>query len=131
MPQGAGKVAGAVLGKQAHAAHTGLGQGQRSAARRCRCVVDSTALPWDDSPSPLLKGGLLERNGGEVARATSVVRYALGARFDGHRDDMGEEILVLEGTLSDESGTYGPGTYLKTRRDRPMRRFRKTVARCL
>jgi anti-sigma factor ChrR (cupin superfamily) len=78
-----------------------------------RCVVDSTALPWSDSPSPLVKRRLLERNGGEVARATSVVRYAPGARFDGHRHDLGEEILVLEGTLSDESGTYGPGTYLK------------------
>ena len=78
-----------------------------------RCVVDSTTLPWNDSPSLLVKRRLLERNGGEVARATSVVRYAPGARFDGHRHDLGEEILVLEGTLSDESGTYGPGTYLK------------------
>ena len=62
-----------------------------------RCVVDSTALPWSDSPSPLVKRRLLERNGGDVARATSVVRYAPGARFDGHRHDLGEEILVLGG----------------------------------
>ena len=78
-----------------------------------RCAVDSNALPWMTSPSPLVHRRLLERNGGEVARATSVVRYAAGARFDSHRHDLGEEILVLEGTLSDESGVYGPGTYLK------------------
>lgn len=78
-----------------------------------RCVVDSTALPWMDSPSPWVKRRFLERDGGEVARATSVVRYEPGARFDAHHHDLGEEILVLEGTLSDESGTYAAGTYLK------------------
>lgn len=78
-----------------------------------RCAVDSNTLPWMTSPSPLVHRRLLERNGGEVARATSVLRYAAGARFDSHRHDLGEEILVLEGTLSDESGVYAPGTYLK------------------
>ena len=78
-----------------------------------RCVVDSQNLPWQASPSPQVHRRLLERIGGEVARATSVVRYAAGARFDAHSHDLGEEILVLEGTLSDESGVYGPGTYLK------------------
>ena len=78
-----------------------------------RCVVDSNALAWNDSPSPLVQRRLLERDGGELARATSVVRYAAGARFDLHTHDLGEEILVLEGTLSDDSGNYGPGTYIK------------------
>ena len=78
-----------------------------------RCIVDSNSLPWQASPSPRVHRRLLERIGGEVARATSVVRYAAGARFDAHSHDLGEEILVLEGTLSDESGVYGPGTYLK------------------
>ena len=78
-----------------------------------RCTVDSNSLPWQASPSPRVHRRLLERIGGEVARATSVVRYAAGARFDVHSHDLGEEILVLEGTLSDESGVYGPGTYLK------------------
>ena len=78
-----------------------------------RCAVDSNTLPWMTSPSPLVHRRLLERNGGEVARATSLVRYAAGARFDAHSHNLGEEILVLEGTLSDESGVYGPGTYLK------------------
>ena len=78
-----------------------------------RCVVDSHALPWQPSPSPLVHRRLLERDGGEVARATSIVRYAAGATFTAHQHALGEEILVLEGTLSDEFGHYGPGTYVK------------------
>ena len=78
-----------------------------------RCVVDSNVLAWQASPSPLVHRRLLERDGGEVARATSIVRYAGGAVFESHLRELGEEILVLDGTLSDEAGDYGPGTYLK------------------
>ncbi|OIP22322.1 MAG: cupin [Comamonadaceae bacterium CG2_30_60_41] len=78
-----------------------------------RCVVNSNTLPWQTSPSPFVHRRLLERNGGEVARATSIVRYEPGAKFDWHEHDLGEEILVLDGTLSDALGDYGPGTYLK------------------
>ena len=79
-----------------------------------RAVVDSTALPWHASPCAGVQRRLLERDGGDVARATSVVQYAPGARFDAHLHELGEEILVLEGTFSDEAGHYGPGTYLKS-----------------
>lgn len=78
-----------------------------------RCVVDSLALPWQPSPSPKVHRRLLERDGGEIARATSIVRYDAGARFESHLHELGEEILVLDGTLGDEFGSYGPGTYLK------------------
>lgn len=78
-----------------------------------RCVVDTNTLPWQPSPSPLVHRRLLERDGGEVARATSIVRYDAGATFTYHRHDLGEEILVLDGNLSDEFGDYGPGTYIK------------------
>jgi anti-sigma factor ChrR (cupin superfamily) len=78
-----------------------------------RCVVDSNALPWHASPSPLVHRRLLDRDGSEVARATSIVRYEPGAAFGSHLHELGEEILVLDGTLSDQAGNYGPGTYLK------------------
>ena len=78
-----------------------------------RCVVHSPELPWVPSPSRLVERRMLERDGEEVARATSVVRYAPGARFEAHDHERGEEILVLDGVFSDESGHYGPGTYLK------------------
>lgn len=42
-----------------------------------------------------------------------MVSYEAGASFKSHGNDLGEEILVLEGTLSDEHGNYGPGTFLK------------------
>jgi len=78
-----------------------------------RCVVDGNTLDWQSSPSALVHRKFLERDGGEVARATSIVRYGAGAKFDFHGHGLGEEIFVLEGTLSDEFGNYGPGTYLK------------------
>ena len=83
-----------------------------NADHRQRCVVHSQALDWQASPAPLVQRRLLERDGGEVARATSVVRYEPGARFASHGHALGEEILVLEGCLHDEHGRYTAGTYL-------------------
>lgn len=70
-------------------------------------------LPWIDSPSPGVQRRLLERDGTEVARATSVVRYAPGSRFPRHAHELGEEIFVLDGILADEGGSRGAGTYIK------------------
>jgi len=78
-----------------------------------RCVVDSQQLPWLASPSPLVQRRMLERDGGEIARATSVVRYEPGACFDAHTHELGEEILVLEGGFGDAHGDYGPGCYIR------------------
>lgn len=76
-------------------------------------TVDSTTLPWLPSPIAGVERRLLERDGGEVARATSIVRYAPGARFSAHVHELGEEIIVLEGEFADEHGIYPAGTYLK------------------
>jgi anti-sigma factor ChrR (cupin superfamily) len=78
-----------------------------------RVVVDSTALPWVDSPASGVQRRILERDGAEVARATSIVRYAPGARFARHVHELGEELFVLDGDFIDESGSHGPGTYLR------------------
>ena len=78
-----------------------------------RAVLDSNALDWTPSPLPGVERRLLDRRGGEVARATSIVRYAPGSSFERHTHGGGEEILVLEGTLSDEHGDYCAGTYLR------------------
>lgn len=78
-----------------------------------RVVVDTATLSWQPSPAPGVARKLLERDGEEVARATSLVRYAPGAQFATHRHDEGEEIFVLQGTFADEAGTYPVGTYLK------------------
>ncbi|WP_300655148.1 cupin domain-containing protein, partial [Hydrogenophaga sp.] len=68
---------------------------------------------WQPSPLPGVERRLLDRVGDEVARATSVVRYAPGSRFDAHTHGGGEEILVLEGVFSDETGDHPAGTYLR------------------
>jgi anti-sigma factor ChrR (cupin superfamily) len=56
---------------------------------------------------------MLDRVGEEVARATSVVRYAPDTAFTPHAHDGGEEVLVLDGCFSDERGDYPAGTYLR------------------
>jgi anti-sigma factor ChrR (cupin superfamily) len=78
-----------------------------------RVALDTASLPWTPSPMAGVERRLLDRQGGEVARATSIVRYAPGSRFDHHSHGGGEEILVLEGIFSDEEGEYPTGTYLR------------------
>lgn len=73
----------------------------------------AAADDWRPSPSPGVSRYLLDRTGGEVARATSIVRFAPGSRFAGHAHGGGEEILVLDGVFSDEMGDYPAGTYLR------------------
>ncbi len=78
-----------------------------------RVVLNTASLPWMPSPLAGVERRLLDRRGGEVARATSIVRYAPGSHFERHSHGGGEEILVLQGTFSDEQGHYPKGTYLR------------------
>ena len=78
-----------------------------------RVVIDTETEPWLDSPLPGVGRRMLERDGDEVARATSIVRYAPGSRFSEHSHGLGEEFLVLEGVFSDEHGDYPAGTYVR------------------
>src|SRR6267154_2567497 len=76
-------------------------------------IVDSNVLAWTPSPLPGVERRFLERDGGEIARATSIVRYAPGGAFSPHVHDKGEEYLVLSGVFSDESGDFAQGTYVR------------------
>ena len=78
-----------------------------------RAAVHAAAMPWVASPMAGVERRMLDRVGGEVARATSIVRYAPGSHFAPHRHDGGEEFLVLEGVFQDEHGDYPPGTYVR------------------
>lgn len=78
-----------------------------------RVVVYSQDLPWVDSPITGVKRRMLERDGEEVARATSIVRYEPGSSFSAHTHGGGEEFLVLDGIFSDEKGDYPAGTYVR------------------
>jgi len=75
--------------------------------------VHAATLPWVDSPQPGVQRKLLERAGGEVAMASSIVRYAPRSRFSRHTHALGEEFLVLSGTFSDEHGHYPAGSYVR------------------
>ena len=77
-----------------------------------RVVLNHHDLAWQASPQQGVERRMLDRIGGEVAKATSVVRYAPGSSFEAHTHEWGEEILVLSGVLSDQQGDYPAGTYL-------------------
>lgn len=78
-----------------------------------RVVAHAADAAWTPSPLPGVDRRMLDRVGDEPARATSLVRYAPGSRFDRHVHGGGEEILVLEGVFSDETGDHPVGTYLR------------------
>ena len=78
-----------------------------------KLAVNSGDLPWLASPQKGVERVMLERDGDEIARATSLVRYAPKSSFSGHQHDLGEEFLVLEGEFQDEHGQYSAGTYVK------------------
>ncbi len=83
-----------------------------------REVVSLDSIPWVPSPAKgvdrrMLDRRALEGTGGEVARATTVVRYAPASSFDTHVHALGEEFYVLDGIFSDEHGDYPAGTYVR------------------
>lgn len=78
-----------------------------------RAVVHAARLPWTPSPMPGVERRMLDRIGDEVARATSIVRYAPKSHFSPHVHGGGEEFLVLEGVFQDEHGDYPVGSYVR------------------
>jgi ChrR Cupin-like domain len=78
-----------------------------------RAVVHAARLDWTPSPIPGVDRRMLDRIGDEVARATSIVRYAAHSRFSPHTHGGGEEFLVLDGVFQDEHGNYPSGTYVR------------------
>ncbi|MEH6645654.1 cupin domain-containing protein [Sulfitobacter sp.] len=78
-----------------------------------RVVVHSDQIDWVASPMAGVDRRMLDRIGGEVARATSIVRYAPASKFSAHIHTGGEEFIVLEGVFQDEHGDYPAGTYVR------------------
>jgi ChrR Cupin-like domain len=78
-----------------------------------RVVVHADELAWQDSPMAGVSRRMLDRIGDEVARATSVVRYAPHSRFSPHVHAGGEEFIVLAGVFQDEHGDFPPGSYVR------------------
>ena len=78
-----------------------------------RIVIETQTEDWQPSPMPGVCRKPLAREDAERGHATSIVRYEPGASFSEHGHPLGEEILVLEGTFSDQTGDYSAGTYFR------------------
>ncbi len=78
-----------------------------------RVAIHAAKLPWIASPMAGVERRMLDRIGDEVARATSIVRYAPRSHFSPHVHGGGEEFLVLDGVFQDEHGDYPPGSYVR------------------
>ena len=78
-----------------------------------RAVVHAGRLAWVPSPMNGVERRMLDRIGDEVARATSIVRYAPRSHFSAHTHGGGEEFIVLDGVFQDEHGDYPPGSYVR------------------
>jgi quercetin dioxygenase-like cupin family protein len=78
-----------------------------------RTAIHAARMVWVPSPAKGVERRMLYRVGDEIARATSLVRFAPDSSFPLHTHGGGEEILVLEGVFSDETGDYPAGSYLR------------------
>lgn len=78
-----------------------------------RVVLHSEQIEWVASPMPGVDRRMLDRIGGEVARATTIVRYAPNSKFSAHTHTGGEEFIVLDGVFQDEHGDFPAGTYVR------------------
>ena len=74
--------------------------------------VDSSTLPWRDSPSPGVRWKKLffDPESGESA---VLLEFEPGASYAPHEHPGGEEYLVLEGELQDDGQSYGRGTFVR------------------
>lgn len=78
-----------------------------------KVTMNTNDMGWQPSPAIGVLRKPLAREDRERGHATSMVKYESGSSFKSHQHPGGEEILVLEGVLSDEHGDYGKGAYLR------------------
>ena len=76
-------------------------------------TIDTLGQEWIASPMSGVWRKPLAREDAERGHATSIVKYDAGASFSAHGHPKGEEILVLQGVFSDETGDYPAGTYFR------------------
>src|SRR6516162_5700894 len=93
-----------------------------------RAAVHAARLPWIPSPIKGVDRRMLDRIGDEVARATSIVRYAPHSHFSPHTHGGGEEFLVLDGVFRTTMAISRPDRIFATRPRRTTRRGRRPGA---
>lgn len=78
-----------------------------------RVAVHVEETEWVQSPAAGVQRKMLDRIGDEIARATTIVRFAPGSAFEAHTHGGGEEYLVLDGVFQDETGDFPVGSYVR------------------
>ena len=78
-----------------------------------RVAIHTNRMQWTPSPISGVDRRMLDRIGGEIARATTIVRYAPKSKFSRHVHAGGEEFVVLEGVFQDEHGDFPEGSYIR------------------
>lgn len=77
-----------------------------------RVLIETAAAPWLATADG--EGGCKPLDSLDAGRrTTSLVRAAAGAVFARPDAALGEEMLVLDGSLADAHGSYAAGTYLR------------------
>lgn len=76
-----------------------------------RVVVDTQTMDWLVTAEA--KGGRKLLDGDEATSAIRVQKCAPGSALDAPAHGLGEEILILEGSLADGRVEYSAGTYLR------------------
>jgi anti-sigma factor ChrR (cupin superfamily) len=77
-----------------------------------RAVVHAARIDWVPSPMPGVERRMLDRIGGEVARATSIVHYLPGRQFSPHVHGGGD-FLVLGGDFEEARECFEPLSWLR------------------
>ena len=73
-------------------------------------VIDTRAGRWEDEAVSGASILPLHAFGEELVR---LARWSPGTRWPAHDHAGGEELLVIEGSLADEHGTYPAGTWIR------------------
>src|SRR6185503_15449895 len=78
---------------------------------RSSTTVDVASLPWRDTPCAGVRWKKL-RFDAATGESAVLLEFAPGATYDAHRHPLGEDYLVLEGSLEDGGKSYGAMTYV-------------------
>jgi anti-sigma factor ChrR (cupin superfamily) len=78
-----------------------------------RIVIQESDLPWASTTLAGVQQRSLEGGDEAATRTTAIIKLAPAATIIDCTRDLGEEIVVLDGVLTDEFGSYGQGSYIK------------------
>ena len=78
-----------------------------------RIVVKPNDYSWTPLSIPGIEYMTLDRIGGNLNYATTLVRNTQDCEIPKSSHDCGLEIYVLDGSFSDEQGEYSTGTYVR------------------